>query len=400
MQPFFDAPPARVTFAATMCLLDPASGAAQSVRAILETLAAGGIQATAFTGSLFDGPGEVPFAEVLSRRAAEPDAEGKVVYFDRRGMRHYVYRTASSLGPNIRPDEKTQLQSRVIAHLRETRPDAVLSFGGSDVGAAIRAAARAIGARVIWYFGREIDDTLDVQPQDRIIACSTWLAETYGARYGVPAAVINPVIDRSRLADPESGIAAHPALRQLGLLTFVNPMPQKGLTLVARLAERAIKERPAMRFLVLEGRMTRAVLQGRGLDLGQLRNVWFLQRQREMAAVWARTSILLMPSFWAEGFGRSVIEAHLSGVPVLGSDRGGVPEALGGVRPLHIPPEMGQQMWSSPPSETVDLWWEALTRLWDDEAAYAEARAAALIAAAEFHPEASIARVRHLFGLG
>ncbi len=39
---------------------------------------------------------------------------------------------------------------------------------------------------------------------------------------------------------------------------------------------------------------------------------------------------LFTPSMWEEAFGRVVVEAGLSGIPVLASNRGGLPEALNG----------------------------------------------------------------------
>jgi glycosyltransferase involved in cell wall biosynthesis len=38
---------------------------------------------------------------------------------------------------------------------------------------------------------------------------------------------------------------------------------------------------------------------------------------------------LLMPSVAPEGFGRVILEAQCSGIPVVGSNRGAIPEVLG-----------------------------------------------------------------------
>lgn len=42
----------------------------------------------------------------------------------------------------------------------------------------------------------------------------------------------------------------------------------------------------------------------------------------------SRIDALVVPSLWAEPFGRVVIEAFAHGVPVVGSDRGGIPEII------------------------------------------------------------------------
>ncbi len=48
-----------------------------------------------------------------------------------------------------------------------------------------------------------------------------------------------------------------------------------------------------------------------------------------MKSIYARTRILLVPSQWEEAWGRVVTEAHVSGIPVLASDVGGLPQAVG-----------------------------------------------------------------------
>ena len=70
----------------------------------------------------------------------------------------------------------------------------------------------------------------------------------------------------------------------------------------------------------------------------------------------------------------SVVEALADGLPVLGGDRGGVPELVGPGATL--------------PAEDAGAWSEALRTLWEDPAARARAGAAALARArAEHAPE-------------
>jgi glycosyltransferase involved in cell wall biosynthesis len=76
---------------------------------------------------------------------------------------------------------------------------------------------------------------------------------------------------------------------------------------------------------------------------------------------------LLVPSQWEdETWGRVVTEAQFSGIPVVTSDRGGLPESVGPggiVLPYDAP---------------ATAWAEVLTALWSDEARYAPLSQAAL----------------------
>ena len=91
-----------------------------------------------------------------------------------------------------------------------------------------------------------------------------------------------------------------------------------------------------------------------------------------MRAALERAAFLVAPSRWDEPCPYSVIEAMAAGVPVLASDRGGLPELVGPDRTL--------------PDRDVDAWAAAMRALWED-AALRRARA-----------DEALARARELFG--
>ena len=72
--------------------------------------------------------------------------------------------------------------------------------------------------------------------------------------------------------------------------------------------------------------------------------------QRGAAAARSRAAAVLVPSRWDEVCPYSVLDAIAAGVPVLASDRGGLPELVGAEASL--------------PAEDVDAWAAALTRFW------------------------------------
>ncbi len=85
-----------------------------------------------------------------------------------------------------------------------------------------------------------------------------------------------------------------------------------------------------------------------------------------MKSVYAQTKILLTPSKVEEAWGRVASEAQYNGIPVLASDIGGLPEAVGPGGVL------------IDPSGPIELWVETLRRLWNDDAFYREKSEAAL----------------------
>ena len=107
-------------------------------------------------------------------------------------------------------------------------------------------------------------------------------------------------------------------------VTLINPYNEKGFELAVKIAEQC-KDIP---FLFVESWKLsdehRAEIERIIAPLG---NVKLENRTSDMKTVYGRTKILLAPSKWEEAWGRVASEAHCSGIPVVGSTRGGLPEA-------------------------------------------------------------------------
>lgn len=397
------APAGTVLFLSTMCLLDTTSGAAISVHAFLTALAQAGIRCLSYSAALFDPPQEVPLAPILSSQAIPDAAKGKVLILEKAGITHHIFLTRSTQGRNFSPEEQNRMRALFQRQLPALAPDLVISYGSSGLARGLRDLARAAGARVVIYLGNaEYADPAVFHPDDLIITPSHFLKRHYEALLGRPVQVVRTIMTPDRLLPADGpAMAARPAARQLGFVTFVNPIPHKGLLLFAQLARMAWQARPDLTFLVIEGRMPRAMLAERGFDIAAWPNIWWLPTQRDVRPVWRRTSILLLPSFWQEGFPRSVLEGQLSGIPVVASHRGGTPEALnGGGVIIDLPDDCTPERETLPAPDVVQPWLDALVTLWDDEAAYREACTRARTAAAPFHPNvtapAAIAFFRRL----
>jgi len=174
---------------------------------------------------------------------------------------------------------------------------------------------------------------LPFKPGLRIVANSPYTAAVASRHFGVDATVVPPVVqlDRYRTDRPSPSS-----------VTLVSPNPQKGLDLVLELASRL----PRTPFLLVEGwpmeRRERRALQQR---IRLLHNVTLRPSSREMLPVFRETRVLLAPSRIPETFGRVIIEAQVSGIPVMTSDAGALPWVVGDGG-IVLPMDTGVSEWA------------------------------------------------------
>jgi glycosyltransferase involved in cell wall biosynthesis len=112
-------------------------------------------------------------------------------------------------------------------------------------------------------------------------------------------------------------------------VTFINPQPDKGVTVFARIALELGRRRPDIPLLVVEGRGTSDALADLPVDLLGLTNLHRMANTPDPRDFYRVSRVILMPSLWRESLGRVPIEAMANGIPVLASDRGALPETLG-----------------------------------------------------------------------
>jgi hypothetical protein len=101
-------------------------------------------------------------------------------------------------------------------------------------------------------------------------------------------------------------------------LLMINPVPAKGAQLVKALARRL----PERRFTLVEGWWDTSD------EFARLDNVRYLKRTYELDRLYRSHRLLLVPSVVEDAFPRVIIEAGLAGLPSIGPDRGGIPEAI------------------------------------------------------------------------
>ncbi|MGH7046640.1 MAG: glycosyltransferase [Stellaceae bacterium] len=186
----------------------------------------------------------------------------------------------------------------------------------------------------------------------RFLANSRFTATRLREQCGIEAAVVRPLVE------PEDYRV--PTRRERVL--FVNTVPRKGLEVALRLAW----SRPDIPFdfvwnWILKPDRVAALAQ----QAAACGNISLHPPTRDMRPLYAAARILLAPSQWEEAWGRVATEAHVNGIPVLASDRGGLPESVGPGGIL-VPADAPHEAWLA-----------ALARLWDEPEAYAGYSAAA-----------------------
>ena len=222
------------------------------------------------------------------------------------------------------------LVPRVLAErIEHQRPDVVIVQGGGierlapvAIEHGVPVVMRSIDTASVELLAQAADRDPEVgsllrSPLFTIVSISDYVGGRVRDLLGLSSTVIRPLI---RVEDS----VARP--RRPEHITFVNPIPFKGLTVALRVAALL----PQRRFLFAEA-WNRPAWQRKelGRALAAVPNVTFRQRSTGLSDVYRSTALVLMPSQGPEGFGRVVIEAGINGIPVVASRVGGLPEALG-----------------------------------------------------------------------
>jgi glycosyltransferase involved in cell wall biosynthesis len=200
--------------------------------------------------------------------------------------------------------------------LQVWRPDHVILQ--SHHMAAYAALARAHGVPAHGYF--HSTTSYDLKPEqpplfDRVYANSDFTAAWIAERYGYRSTVLRPLIEpQAYRVEPEG---RH--------VLFFNPHPDKGGMLAVEIA----RAMPDLRFDFVSAWNEDEDIAAVRAAARQLPNVEWLPSVEDTRVYLRRARVLLMPSQWIETWGRVASEAQVSGIPVLASDRGGLPEAVG-----------------------------------------------------------------------
>ena len=323
--------PHRLLFASIHSYVDPSSGAALATRELLELLSARGWDCRALTCGLLDYRNETPLEDVLAsierptpRTGAALSRGGEAEVFDLEidGVRVTLMPTSFSRverAPSAREGALfLDLADQVLGRFQ---PEILLTYGGHPVSRELMRRAKAKGAKVVFSihnFG--YNDRRGFEDVDAIVFPSEYARRFYSRRAGLDGVVISNPIRLDKV------IAQNPEPRYV---TFINPNPEKGPAVFARIALELGRRRPEIPLLVVEGRATSDTLAALPVDLSGLTNLHRMANTPDPRDFYRVSRVVLVPSLWRESLGRVPIEAMANGIPVLASDRGALPETLG-----------------------------------------------------------------------
>jgi glycosyltransferase involved in cell wall biosynthesis len=197
------------------------------------------------------------------------------------------------------------------------RPDVVIAQSGFP--AKIAKAFRDLKIPVVIHFHNvEDDDLVGVHCgcADAYISNSYYTEKRIFAKFSISSSVIVPSFRKENYCVQAKG----------HYITFINPHPKKGVDLMMQIAESL----PQFNFLFVRSWTLEKENEERLQNFRRsMKNVVVEGPVRDIRSVYRKTRILVLPSTWEEAWGRVATEAQFSGIPVVGSGRGGIPEAIG-----------------------------------------------------------------------
>lgn len=274
--------------------------------------------------------------------------------------------------------EVRHLAQQVIRTIEEFNPDCTIVVSDNPGLVLLEAALRSRAHRVIFIartttalpFGPDsfIQSTYDarlLRQASGILTVSNYLAR-YIMRWGGIHATYLP------LPVYEWHNIRHARQDDRTFVTMINPSAIKGIAIFLSIAQQ-------LRPYPFAAVPTWGTTQEDRRKLATNPNVHMLAPSEDIDDILSKTAVLLVPSLWAEAFGRICVEGMLRGIPVVASNVGGLPEAKLGV-PYVLPVNpieryefrLDEQMIPVPvvPEQNTLPWAETITELLFDSELY------------------------------
>lgn len=197
--------------------------------------------------------------------------------------------------------------------------------------------ARMLGMRVFFMEHRLIDRWLTMNPWRFLYAFQTRIARVVTISQAVATQLAEIGVSSSRIHVISIGVdlAMFPWPRNRDLRpgayvigTVAGLEPGKGIAYLVKAVQEARENIPNLRAIVVGAGPERQKLTWLADRLGLREVMQWVGFQRDVYRWYAHFDIFVLPSIKPESFGMVVIEAMASGVPVIATQLGGVPEII------------------------------------------------------------------------
>jgi len=294
------------------------------------------------------------------------------------------------------PDSRETSQYLALLEqlLHERAPDQLIACNAHPMIGSAMAMARARGITTVFTL-RNVgyDDRRYFEHVDHVFTTSRYVTDVHWEAIGLVSTPIDAPIDWADVLAPAD---------ERRFVTFVNPALHKGVALFARLADMLGARRPDIPVLIVQsGRSAGWLNTLPEMDWTRYPQIMAAPPVERPADFFALTRLQLVPSI-SEPFGRVAAEAMINGIPPIVSNRGGLPDTVGGDataggggRVVPIPEWMTPFDTQLPTEEETRPWFDAVCELWDDDDLYRRLSARAREIAMERYGE-EISRARHL----
>lgn len=366
----------RILVALYHSYIDTSSGAAISLRDLMEALVKRGWEVRVLSGPRLDFE-EHKTNEALLREQGIPFQKFRTTN-EHVDFRLFMFRAGEINCALFEPKDAQSNPSQEVGKawlslyqetLKDWQPDMVITYGGFWMFRPMMRQAREIGAkRVFFLCNCEYRDQGMFNEVDVTIVPSRWHQKWCQEVVGIKTEPVYSLIPTERY------LCVH---RDPQYLTFVNPQPAKGVFIFAKIAEILQMTRLDIPMLVVEGRGKRDWLVKTGAKLSA-KNLFHMKNTPDPRDYLKVTKLMLVPSVFQETFGRVAAEAMMNGIPVVGSDRGALPEVIGsGGRILSIPDNIQPDSCRQLTDNEAESWVHAVTTYWDNQDHFASAAKAA-----------------------
>ena len=358
--------PYKILWYSMPALHDNSNGAAIHNKILLEALAARGIQVKVLNAWVGDDPKGLGALDAIAEQLDKNDSN-YLQFFD-SGVEYVVIKTKGRICNDITGADQSKIFDLFIQFLEKFQPDVVMGYSGDVFSAYLRREAASRGIPYVYALCNGLHRSFGFADCSLVFTPSQATANMYQESDDIDVKAVGQFIDYGKVTDPKRDKS------QAKYVTLINPTPEKGLAIFAKVAQIFNQKHPEQKFLVVKsvGDYNRILMSLHYEDgtpfikdnINPIPNVDIAEHTDDIRLVYNLTKVLMTPSVWHEAWGCVATEANYNNIPVLSSKSGGLPEAVreGGIL-LDAPACTQKDFYCVPSANEVAPWVEALERL-------------------------------------